>query len=164
MKQISSYQAGCKLFNYASWNLLISCFSSFAGSVGLPRQRWGLSSTGCICLSDDLCHCDKWTWSDWWSTVNFLFHGVFARSCRSDPGRTQFTFWLNQNAWLGQARRQQTHAVNSKHAVYNLTQTSVLFRHSCSETALSLLGCFCRHLYYFHILYWSTQFVIQLSL
>lgn len=33
MKQISSYQAGCKLFNYASWNLLISCFSSLASSV-----------------------------------------------------------------------------------------------------------------------------------
>lgn len=77
MKQISSYQAGCKLFNYASWNLLISCFSSLTSSVG-PTRVGSLSSTRYICLSDDLCHCDKLKCSDWWSTVNLLFHEVFA--------------------------------------------------------------------------------------
>lgn len=94
----------------------------------------------------------------------FALSWGLCRGCRSDPGRTQFTFGVNQNAWLGQARRQPAHAVNSKGAVYNLTQTSVLIRHSCSETALWLFGCFCRHSNHFHILYWSARFVIQQSL
>lgn len=45
MKHISSYQAGCKLFNYVSPNLLISCFSGLTGCCvgGLSRLQLDLS-------------------------------------------------------------------------------------------------------------------------
>lgn len=136
MKQISSYQAGCKLFNYASWNLLISCFSSFTSSVGpmcVGGLATSLSSMSYICLRDDLCHCDKLKQSDWWSTVNLLFHEVFAGVVAAIlTGLNSYSDLIKMHDW----GRQQAHAVNSKEAVYNLTQTSVLIRHSCSETAL----------------------------
>lgn len=145
--------------------------SSYHVSVALWAQ-WDL----CVCVFwkpgwRELFLSGRWPLAWWQIKVEWLVrHCQFAlswglcRSCHSHPGRTQFTFRVNQNAWLRQARRQQAHAVNSKDAVYNLTQTSVLIRHSCSETALWLFGCFCRHSRHSHILYWSTQFVIQQTL
>lgn len=168
MKQISSYQAGCKLFNYASWNLLIWCFSSLASSVE-PVRVGGLA--GDEPRWHELYLSESWPLPLWQIKLEWLVqHCQFALSwglCwgwHSDPGKTQFTFWVNQNARLGGGKRQQARAVNSKEAIYNLTQTSVLIRHSCSETALWLFGCVCRHSCHFHISYRSTQFVIQQSL
>lgn len=102
---------------------------------GRPETRCS-GAVAIFVLSDDLCHGDKLKWSDRYGAVNLLFHEGLCRGCHSDRGRTQFAFRGNQNARPGPARRQQAHAVNSKEAVYNLTQTSVLIRHSCSETAL----------------------------
>lgn len=86
-----------------------------------------------ICLSHDLCHCCKLKRSDWCATVNL-------HSPRhADAGRTPFTSRVNQDARLEEERRQQAHAVNSKGAVYNMTQTSVLIRHSCSQKRLVIV-------------------------
>lgn len=95
-----------------------------------------LSGMSYICLSHDLCHRDKLNWSDWCSTVNLLFHEVFAGVDTVILARlNSHSELIRMHDW-GEARRQQARAVNSKEAIYNLTQTSVLIRHSCSETAL----------------------------
>lgn len=92
-----------------------------------------LSGMSYICLSHDLCHCCKWRRSDWCATVNL-------HSPRhADAGRTRFTSRVNQDARLAEERRQQAHAVNSKGAVCNMTQTSVLIRHSCSQKRLVIV-------------------------
>lgn len=86
-----------------------------------------------ICLSHDLCHCCKLKRSDWCATVNL-------RSPRhADAGRTPFTSRVNQDARPEEESRQQAPAVNSKGAVYNMTQTSVLIRHSCSQKRLVIV-------------------------
>lgn len=92
-----------------------------------------LSGMSYICLSHDLCHCCKWRRSDWCTTVN-----LHSRR-HADAGRTPFTSRVNQDARLAEERRQQAHAVNSKGAVYNMTQTSVLIRHSCSQKRLAIV-------------------------
>lgn len=86
-----------------------------------------------ICLSHDLCHCCKLKASDWCATVN-LHSPPHAAA-----GRAPFTSRGNQDARLEEERRQQAHAVNSKGVVYNMTQTSVLIRHSCSQKRLVIV-------------------------
>lgn len=90
-----------------------------------------------ICLSHDLCHCDKLKWSDWCGAVNPC--SSRERLCAAVvtltlAGLYSHSELIRMHDW-GRKRRQQARAVNSKEAIYNLTQTSVLIRHSCSETA-----------------------------
>lgn len=128
MKQIPSYQAGSKLFNYASWNLLISCFSSFAGSVWSTHTRvhvcvrgsWSLCSMSCFCLlAMTFATQTNYSGATGGLTVRLLLWG-FRWVCHSSPGRVQFPFKGNQNARASQA------ACSRCKGVYNLTQTSVL--------------------------------------
>lgn len=46
---------------------------------------------------------------------------------------------IRMHDWRRRGGRQQAHAVNSKGAVYNMTQTSVLIRHSCSQKRLVIV-------------------------
>lgn len=118
------------------YHVLVASLAPWDPHVWEAQPETSLSGMSYICLSDDLCHCDKLMWSDWCGTVDLLFHEVFAGVV------TAILAGLNSHSELikmhdcGRQGKQQAHAVNSKEAVYNLTQTSVLIRHSCSETAL----------------------------
>lgn len=60
------------------YHVLVASRALWGRCVWEAYPETSLNSVSYVCLSDDLCHCDKLKWSDWCTTVNLLFHEVFA--------------------------------------------------------------------------------------
>lgn len=121
------------IFGKFLYKVLLGWLARLSMCMWAARDETSLSGRSYICLSHDLCHSCKLRRSDCCATVNLHSH------CHADAGRTWFTSRVNQDARLTEEKRQQAHTVNSKGAVYNRTQTSVLIRHSCLQKCLVIV-------------------------